>query len=530
MTNEERDKLINSILPDTVKGQQRPAENLNPDIPYSTDFPQLINKDPASADVFNLINRQLLSNDKNLNDSKADKTYVDKKVADLVNGAPEQLDTLQELSKALNNDKDYATTVNNALAEKLGKRERAESAESAEVANYAKAADTANKLQGYPLSPPGGGNPFGKVPVVSTDGVLEIGKCIDFHSKNGDKKDYSARIEANDDGTLSFTGSIRANITGNAFTANKVPWSGVTNKPSTYPPSAHTHGLINSDFTALVGGDEDDTWGAIGINAAGHVLKSIRVNKVAPDWLLANYSAGIAFGGEDTRGVISAAYDVPKVKFAGGNGNKPNWYYSLLGTSGKAYNLDSYLPLSGGAMTGPIVGTPTKGLSLMSNSDSDDGAYIGLFDSSRTAVNDRGQFFIRAATKDSSGTTRAYSLVGRPDGTLTWGNTDLGGAGIVSQQLGVNGYIKYGSGLIYMWGFADFKGNKYVDWQFPISIDRLLQLFITDSLTTGEIPTEYPEGLVSIGWSYNSATKNSARLIATKNLGYVSVFAIGTWK
>lgn len=62
MTNEERDKLINSVLPDTVKGQQRPAENLNPDMPYSTDFPQLINKDPASADVFNLINRQLLSN------------------------------------------------------------------------------------------------------------------------------------------------------------------------------------------------------------------------------------------------------------------------------------------------------------------------------------------------------------------------------------------------------------------------------------------------------------------------------------
>nr|DAP83075.1 MAG TPA: hypothetical protein [Caudoviricetes sp.] len=69
MTNEERDKLINSILPDTVKGQQRPAENLNPDMPYSTDFPQLINKDPASADVFNLMMRQLLSNDKELKKS-----------------------------------------------------------------------------------------------------------------------------------------------------------------------------------------------------------------------------------------------------------------------------------------------------------------------------------------------------------------------------------------------------------------------------------------------------------------------------
>ena len=437
MTNEERDKLINSVLPDTVKGQQRPAENLNPDMPYSTDFPQLINKDPASADVFNLINRRLLSNEKSLNDNKADKTYVDKKVADLINGAPEQLDTLQELSKALNNDKDYAATVNNALAEKLGKTEKAVSAETA---------DSANTLEGVPLSH-GGDSVFGKIPVVGNDGLLEIGKYIDFHSKNGDKKDYSARIEANDDGTLSFTGSIRANITGNAFTANKVPWSGVTNKPSTYPPSAHTHGLINSDFTALVGGGEDDTWGAIGINADGHVLKSIRVNKAAPDWLLANYSAGIAFGGEDTRGVISASYDVPKVKFAGGNGNKPNWHYSLLGTSGKEYNLDSYA-----------------------------------------------------------------------------------GAGIVSQQLAKVGYVKYSNGLIYIWGFATLSGKKYEDWQFPVSINELLQLFMTDVIQTSGTTTEYPESQASMGWVYISATKNSVRLVATRDVGLVSVFAIGTWK
>lgn len=217
MTNEERDELINSVLPDTVKGQQRPAENLNPDMPYSTDFPQLINEDPASADVFNLINRQLLSNDKSLNDSKADKTYVDKKVADLVNGAPEQLDTLQELSKALNNDKDYAVTVSNALAEKLGKREKAVSAETADnatradtagTADSAKVADSANSLEGYPLSH-GGDSTFGKVPLIGTDGVLEIGQYIDFHSENGDGTDYSTRIMSLNTGTLDISGGIR---------------------------------------------------------------------------------------------------------------------------------------------------------------------------------------------------------------------------------------------------------------------------------------------------------------------------------
>lgn len=49
------------------------------------------------------------------------KEYVDQKIAELVNSAPEQLDTLQELSQALNNDKDFAATINNLLAQKLDK-------------------------------------------------------------------------------------------------------------------------------------------------------------------------------------------------------------------------------------------------------------------------------------------------------------------------------------------------------------------------------------------------------------------------
>lgn len=396
MTNDERDTLINSILPDTVKGQQRPAENINPDMPYSTDFPQLINKDPASADVFNLINRQLLSNDKSLNDNKADKTYVDKKVADLVNGAPEQLDTLQELSKALNNDKDYAATVNNALAEKLG---RTEKAVSAGTADYAKAADAANKLQGYPLAPPGGDNPFGKVPVVSTDGVLEIGKCIDFHSKNGDGKDYSTRIEANDDGTISISGGVNANLNGNASSADTLT------------------GFIRADN---VGND----WG----NQTGE--------------LVANFFPG-AKGG-------TIAFRVD---------NPVKGEVSMI-IDGVVYQRE--------------------------------GLYKCIDENS---INDY-----------------------------------LAGAGIVSQQLASVGYIKYYSGLVYFWGFADFSGHKYVDWQFPLSIKRLLQSFITDVLSTSETVTEYPEGQVSMGWLYGTATENSVRLVSTRDLGLVSVFAIGLWK
>ena len=66
MTNEERENIIKSILPDIVNGESRPADSLSTNLPYSDKFPQLIDKDRASADLFNLITRQLLSNDKYL--------------------------------------------------------------------------------------------------------------------------------------------------------------------------------------------------------------------------------------------------------------------------------------------------------------------------------------------------------------------------------------------------------------------------------------------------------------------------------
>ena len=59
--------------------------------------------------------------------------FVAQAVAALVNSAPGALDTLQELAKALGNDANFATTVTNALAGKLGKSERA--ADSAKLEN-----------------------------------------------------------------------------------------------------------------------------------------------------------------------------------------------------------------------------------------------------------------------------------------------------------------------------------------------------------------------------------------------------------
>jgi len=49
------------------------------------------------------------------------KKYADKKVADLVNGAPEKLDTLEELASALGDDANFASTVVDLISTKADK-------------------------------------------------------------------------------------------------------------------------------------------------------------------------------------------------------------------------------------------------------------------------------------------------------------------------------------------------------------------------------------------------------------------------
>jgi hypothetical protein len=55
------------------------------------------------------------------NADAATKSYVDSSIADLVNSAPEALDTLEELAAALGNDPDFATTVMNEIGTKVAK-------------------------------------------------------------------------------------------------------------------------------------------------------------------------------------------------------------------------------------------------------------------------------------------------------------------------------------------------------------------------------------------------------------------------
>lgn len=69
-------------------------------------------------------------------------------------------------------------------------------------------------------------NPYGKIPFVATDGVMEIGRYIDFHYNSTHTADYSIRLQCNSTGTymisLPSSGGTLALLTDNVASATKL--------------------------------------------------------------------------------------------------------------------------------------------------------------------------------------------------------------------------------------------------------------------------------------------------------------------
>ena len=60
--------------------------------------------------------------------------------------------------------------------------------------NYASSAGNADTIDGYQVN---GSNvaPYGHIPSIENDGVMEVGKYIDFHNDNSGKHDFSTRLQ-----------------------------------------------------------------------------------------------------------------------------------------------------------------------------------------------------------------------------------------------------------------------------------------------------------------------------------------------
>lgn len=147
----------------------------------------------------------------------------------------------------------------------------------------------------------------------------------------------------------------------------------------------HSHGLAHQDFTVTL--TDDDTnlkWTRLGNqNGGGFWLKSIRGQTKAPAWFLPDFSAGIAFGGSNTKGIISVKYSQPGIRFAGGNGDAPVWYFTITGANDKTYDLSKI----GGHSSDSAKLDHNVTFKIASTADATNGANGTKTDLSGSAVN-----------------------------------------------------------------------------------------------------------------------------------------------
>ena len=137
---------------------------------------------------------------------------------------------------------------------------------------------------------------------------------------------------------VKFSG-LPIKITGSVIGTGVISQDGETIEINT--STNHSHGLAHQDFTVTLSNDDTNLkWTRLGNqNGEGFWLKSIKGDVKAPAWFQPNYGAGIAFGGGSTKGIISVKYNEPSVRFAGGNGDAPVWYFTITGVNDKTYDL-----------------------------------------------------------------------------------------------------------------------------------------------------------------------------------------------
>ena len=155
------------------------------------------------------------------------------------------------------------------------------------------------------------------VPTVGTDGAIELGKYIDFHSTREGTTDYDVRITASTTG-LSITGTTSGTFSGS---------------------------LNGINFITNTGSLASNGWEILGGQDTGLSL-AVSYNTSPAAWNSGTYSSTIVFGGNNTKGYIDCAYNTPVVTIGGSSINDstndaPTWYFKLSGTSAQTYDLNN---------------------------------------------------------------------------------------------------------------------------------------------------------------------------------------------
>lgn len=138
-----------------------------------------------------------------------------------------------------------------------------------------------------------------------------------FADENGnDNLDLAIQLGDDNSNHISFrdkNGTERAAITAGGHFTGGTDWARVAGK-----------GINNPTLGRYI--QHSNTWNdIIGQNNGQMALTAIHDDSNGSENTIGQHSAGVAFGGGDTKGVLSVAWNEPHARIIGGNGNSPTW-------------------------------------------------------------------------------------------------------------------------------------------------------------------------------------------------------------
>lgn len=145
-----------------------------------------------------------------------------------------------------------------------------------------------------------------------------------IYGDQDDNDNLDLAIDLGDDGSnhVSFrkNGSETSAITSDGHFTGTVDWGHVNGRPQDQVDRVN---IITPLFRQI---QNSNNWNDIfGVGNPNNVLTSLRINSGGSGALLNDFAAGIGFGGSDTKGVLSVAYNNHQARITGGNGSGPVW-------------------------------------------------------------------------------------------------------------------------------------------------------------------------------------------------------------
>lgn len=226
--------------------------------------------------------------DNNIKDTYSTKEYVTQKISELVNSAPETLDTLNEIAAALNNDSNFATTIITQLGTKVDKVEGKQlSTEDFTAALKTSLESLPGEVRGKYVKPSGG------IP----------------------KTDLSSEVQGSLNKADSAIQDISSKVDNSTYSADKETFALKTEIPTTLPASdvsAWAKESVKPTYTATeIGLDQVNNTSDMNkpISTATQAALDSKVDKVAGKQLSTNdYSA------EEKSTVAQLKADVAQLK------------------------------------------------------------------------------------------------------------------------------------------------------------------------------------------------------------------------